>query len=335
MSHLVLIKPSSLRLVVNEDETVLDAALREGFHFPHDCYSGICGACRGRVLEGQVCYQDAMLPSGLTSDEQAEGEALFCSAMPKTDLIIEVENVLDPLQTKLQTVSYQIMSAELLTGHVYRVMLQAMTEQPLRYRAGQYIEILCDHEMGRPFSIANAPLGEGEIELHVRYVADNPYLEEVMAAITARGQMQLRGPFGHCLYHREPALPTIFLAAGTGFAPIKAIIEQALSEGVTQPMYLYWGARTQDDLYLHELAQQWEKYIPQFHYIPVLSASLPSDHWQGRTGWVHHAALADHENFADFQVYAAGPAAMVYAAYEALQARGLKKARMYSDALLT
>lgn len=333
MQYNVYIEPCGLNLSVKATETVLDAALRQGYQFPHDCLSGTCGTCRGRLLEGQVRYEDDDLP-GLTDSEREVGYALFCSAKPASDLIIHIEGVVGPVQLPLKKVVYSVSSIEPLTKTAIKVILQPPANDQVIYRAGQYIEILQRDKSPKPFSIANAPLGNSKfIELHIRQTANNSYATELLAELKTGSLLTIQGPYGHCTLKQDPPFPSIFIAGGVGFAPIKALIEQALASNFTLPIYFYWGARTLTDLYMHDVALRWAKHVPNFYYIPVLSSPQQTDHWQGKIGLVHEAVIANHTDLSRYHIYASGPTEMVYAALHAFQAQGLDRSLMYSDSL--
>lgn len=331
MYYNVHIKPSGHNLAVADNETVLASALRQGYQFPHECVEGVCGTCKGQLLEGEVAYDHSMLPA-LTDDERNAGYALFCSAKPRSDLVIHVEDVIGPEQFPIKQLVYAVKVSENLSPKMHRIILQPPANDHFDYRAGQYLEILHRDKSAKPFSITNAPLGDDKhIELHIRHLPGHAETQELLDEIQSTGKLLLRAPLGNCILRHEPPHPIILLAGGTGFAPFKALIEQALAEGLQRPLYLYWGARTFEDLYLHDLVSRWANYVPEFHYIPVLSESLASDHWLGRTGLVHDAVLTDHSNLAQFHVYASGPIEMVYAALHTFQQHGLQRHLMYSD----
>lgn len=330
MHYTVHIKPSGYNLIVQAGESVLTSAQRSGYHFPHDCENGICGTCKGRLLEGQVGYDDATL-LGLTEDEREAGYALFCLAKPLSDLVIYVEGVIGPEQLPIKKLTYSVQSLEQLTTNIYRTVVIPPADDHLIYRAGQFVEILHRDASPRPFSIANAPLGDAhELEFHIRYYPDNPFTAELLTELQTTKQLRIKGPFGGCILRKELAFPIILVAGGAGFAPLKAILEQALAEGVQQPIYLYWGVRDAGDLYLHDLVTRWAEHISLFHYIPILSAKSPKN-WKGRTGWVHEAIIEDHPHLAQFHIYASGPTEMIYAAFHAFQAHGANRALFYSD----
>lgn len=331
--YTVHIKPSGYNLIVKAGETVAYAALRQGYHFPHDCMAGNCGACRGQLLEGQVEYNEAFLP-GLQEDERESGYALFCSAKPVSDLIIHIEGVIGPAEKPYKKLTYTVKSCTQISKHVYQITLLPPADDFIAYHAGQYVEIVQRDKSPLPYSITNAPLSDDHhLELHIRYLPDHAETGALINHFERKEDIRLQGPSGSCILKQEPPYPFLFLAGGTGFAPHKALIEQILAEGIEQTIYLYWGARTLSDLYFHEQALQWAKQIPHFHYIPVLSAPTQNDQWSGRTGLVHEAVLADHANLAHYHVYASGPYEMVFAALHTFQAAGLKRAFFYSDML--
>lgn len=333
MQYTVHIKPDGFNLKVQSGETVLSAALRAGYQFPHDCQNGVCGTCKGQLLEGQVTYDDPILPA-LSEEERESGYALFCSAKPVSDLVIFINGVLSPACLPVKKLIYTVESLEQITPTIYKAILKPSTEDYILYRAGQYIEILHKDTSPFPFSIANAPLGDDKsLEIHIRYHPDNTYTAELLAQMQSTGLVKIKGPFGNSILHKEPAYPIIFAAGGTGIAPLKALLEQALAEGLQQPLYLYWGARIINDFYLNDLVARWEKYIPNFHYIPILSGKEDQARWKGRSGWVHDAIIQDHPHLENFQIYASGPTEMVYAALHTFKIHGLNRALMYSDAL--
>lgn len=325
----VHIKPSGYTFTVKPNETVLAAALRQNYRFPHNCRNALCGSCKGRLLDGKVEYGKQAVYA-LTEQEREAGLALFCSAKPQSDLIIHIENVQGPEYIAIQTLTCDVTHYQQLAATVWQVLLKPQGVKP-HYRAGQYLEILHRDGSPKPFSIANAPNEEGIIELHIRHMLDNPYTAELITEIKQRQPLRLKLPYGHCIYPKELNVPTILLAGGTGFAPMKAILEEALTQAMPQPVYLYWGARTLPELYLHDLPKAWALQYPHFTFVPVLSRPLAIDQWQGREGFVHEAVITDFPDLSQFQVYASGPPEMVYAALRIFQAQGLPKSSMYSD----
>ncbi len=321
--YLVHDKVSGSTWRVNPGETVLEAALRAAYLFPHHCRNAVCGTCKGRILEGQVSYQDLLL--GISEAEREQGWALFCAAYPQSDLIIQVDGLQSHLQFPVKRLIYSVHLLQTITSQIFRVILKPPVDDFIQYHAGQYIEVLHKDANPLPFSIANAPLGENFIELHIR--VSEPAAKALLNTLQATGEVSLAGPYGHCIYANHGSLPTILLAGGTGFAPCKAIIEMALAEGLPQSLILYWGARTLADLYFHTELTRWAEALPNFHYIPVLS----EEHWQGRMGFVHEAVTQDYQDLSAAHVYAAGPPEMIYAAQKAFIARGLSRFMFQTD----
>lgn len=316
--------------IVMEGETILDAALRQGYFIPYSCHEGLCGTCEAQIIEGHVRYYN---PDDLVleADELAQGKTLCCSATPQSDLLLDIAGVTKPTVSVAQF-EYVLSELHTLNGQLYQATLSP-TETRLEYLAGQYIEVLLPDEEAKAFSIANAPLGEGEIQLHIQCTADNLYAAKLIDHLQRERSLRFRGAQGHCLYHPEPALPAVMIAGGTGFAPLKAIIEQAVQNGLAQPLTLYWTAKTRADLYLHELAQQWDRYIPQFRYVPVLTGKqIPID-WQGATGSVYDLIQKEQHSLQNHHVYISGPPSLTLDAFDKLAPLGLQHHYLYSDAI--
>jgi len=229
------------------------------------------------------------------------------------------------------TTTYKVKQLTPLTDSVLQVFLTPANNKKINYRAGQYIEIVNEDGETRPFSIANAPNGTADIELHIRHTVESPFLSDVIDQILQQEPIQLIGPGGKNIYRDEPSDKVIFLAGGTGLSPLKAIIEQLLQQQSKQAIHLYWGARNLNELYLDKQIRQWAEQHPHFDYTPVLSEPTPEDKWQGLTGFVHEAVVNTYPEMTDLQVYAAGPDIMVYKAREAFEAQGLNPRMMYSD----
>lgn len=227
--------------------------------------------------------------------------------------------------------SYTAVNVELLPGDVYCVKLKSTTADFIEYQAGQYLEILHPELGSRPFSVACAPHLDRLIELHIRNLPDNPFITELLQKIKTQQPLTLTGPYGQNFLHIAATPPLILVAGGTGFAPIKALLEDLVEEKYPGLVHLYWGVRTKADHYLPHIPQQLGKQLKNFKYTPVLSAALPSDHWQGRNGLVHAAVLEDYQDLTGFKVYASGPSEMVVAARDSFVERGLDSNNIHSD----
>jgi len=310
MSFTVSIQPSGHQFQVDDHETVLAAALRHSIGLPYGCKNGACGSCKGKVVAGQLQHgphQD----SALTAEEEASGLALFCCAKPHTDLTIECREVTGMGDIPIKKVPCRVASISKPSADVAIVRLQLPANDRMQYLAGQYIEFLLKDGKRRSYSMANAPHEEGPLELHIRHMPGGTFTDHVFANLKERDILRFEGPLGTFFLREDSNKPIIFLASGTGFAPIKAIIEHMFYSEIDRPMTLYWGARTQADMYMKELAEQWAQIRPHFNFIPVISEAKPEDQWNGRTGLVHQAVMQDHPDLSGHQVYACGVPIMV------------------------
>lgn len=330
--YIVHIKPNDLILMVNPGETVLEAALRQGFSFPFNCQNAVCGTCMGRVLRGKVAYTNDA-EDELCDEEKAEGYAFFCSARPESDLVIEMFHVEAPKVDTGKTVAYVLKSHQALSPNTSLLELYPQKkEDALPFRSGQYVYLSLDEE-SHAYSIANAADDSQRIELHIRHTPENAFAEKMLNLAETGKPLLLSGPHGHCVLHRQPPLPTILLAAGTGFSQMKSLIEEALALSIESPLYLYWGARKREDLYAHELALKWAERYPFIQYHAMLSAP-DAGTWSGEVGYIYEYVVKQHPDLSGFQVYASGPPDMVFAALRLFEQHGLKRDLMYSDMLL-
>lgn len=317
MSYQVTLKTSGKQFTVTQDETLLEAALRQGINLPYGCKNGACGSCKGKVLEGKVSH-DQHSESALSKADETSGGILFCCSHPQSDLLIEAREVQGAGDIAIRKVPCRVNTISKPSSDVAILKLQLPAAERFQFLAGQYIEFLLKDGQRRAYSIANSPDQEGPLELHIRHLPGGVFTDFVFGvsnpALKEKDILRFEGPLGSFFLREDSKKPIIFLAAGTGFAPIKSIIEQMQAKKIDRSIYLYWGGRRPSDLYLSDLCKTWEKEIPNFQYIPVISDDLPEDAWQGRTGFVHEAVIEDHPNLKDFQVYACGAPVMVNAA---------------------
>jgi CDP-4-dehydro-6-deoxyglucose reductase len=319
VSYQVTLKTSGKEFTVNQDETLLEAALRQGINLPYGCKNGACGSCKGKVIEGQLRHGQHS-ESALSKADETSGGTLFCCAHPLSDLIIEAREVQGAGDIAIRKVPCRVNSIHNPSKDVAILKLQLPAAERFQFLAGQYLEFLLKDGQRRAYSIANAPDQEGPLELHIRHLPGGLFTDFVFGAnspaLKEKDILRFEGPLGSFFLREDSKKPLIFVAAGTGIAPIKSIIEQMQAKKINRPIELYWGGRRPSDLYLQDLCKTWEKEFPNFKYIPVISDGLAEDNWCGRTGFVHLAAMADHPNMKDFQVYACGAPVMVNAARE-------------------
>ena len=319
MSYQVTLKTSGKQFTVTQDETVLEAALRQGINLPYGCKNGACGSCKGKVLEGQITHGQHS-ENALSRTDETAGGILFCCSHPQSDLLIEAREVQGAGDIAIRKVPCRVNTISKPSNDVAILKLQLPAAERFQFLAGQYLEFLLKDGQRRAYSIANAPEQEGPLELHIRHLPGGLFTDFVFGAVSPalkeKDILRFEGPLGSFFLREDSKKPIIFLAAGTGFAPIKSIIEQMQTKKIERPIELYWGGRRPSDLYLSDLCKNWEQEIPNFKYIPVISDGLPEDAWRGRTGFVHQAVIDDHPSLKDFQVYACGAPVMVNAARE-------------------
>ncbi|MEW5771392.1 MAG: CDP-6-deoxy-delta-3,4-glucoseen reductase [Pseudomonadota bacterium] len=329
MSYQVTIQPSGHQFTVNEGETLLAAALNAGFAFPYGCRNGACGACKGKVMAGAVDY-GAHQDAALTHEDKAKGLALFCCATAKSDLTLEVKEVGIAKDIPVKTLPCRIERMEKLAHDVMAVWLKLPSNERLQFLPGQYIDFLLKDGTRRSFSLANTPEEDALLELHIRHVPGGKFTDHVFNAMKVKDIMRLNGPHGS-FFLRESDKPAIFVAGGTGFAPIKSILGHAFHHEVDREFVLYWGAKTLADLYQPLVPSGWQQAHRNFSFIPVLSAPAAGDNWAGRSGYVHEAVLADFADLSGYEVYACGAPPMVQAARREFMARGLPEDAFFSD----
>ena len=334
MSYQVTIQPSGHQFTVNSDETILAAALREGVGLAYGCRNGVCGSCKGKLLAGTLDY-GIYKETALRPDEKAEGKALFCRAKPLSDLTIEAKEVSAVKDIAIKTLPCRVETLEKRADDVMVVKIKLPATERLQFLAGQYIDFLLKNGKSRSYSLANPPHDDALLELHIRHVAGGLFSDQVFSTMKARDILRLKGPLGSFFIREDSDLPMIFIAGGTGFAPIKGMLEHAFAAHLDRQMVLYWGVRSLKDLYMVERPQQWQREYPNFSFIPVLSSPEPADQWQGRTGYVHEAVLADFADLSGYQVYTCGAPIMVDSAHGAFTTqRGLPEEAFFADSFV-
>ena len=330
MSSHITIKPSNHTFKAADGETILEAALREGFVIPYGCRNGACGTCKGKILAGEVdygTYQEQALPEA----DKAQGYALFCQSRPLTDVVVECREINAVKDIQIRTLPCRVQQMERVAADVMVLHLKLPASERLQFLAGQYIDILMKGGQRRSFSMANAPHDDALLQLHVRNYG-GPFSEYVFQRMKEKEILRFEGPLGTFFLREDSDKPVILLASGTGFAPIKAIIEHALHVGFNRPMTLYWGGRRRTDLYMNDLAERWAV-ESGLRYVPVLSEPQPEDGWTGRTGFVHLSVMEDFPDLSGHQVYACGAPLMVEAAHRDFTTKcGLPEDEFYSDA---
>jgi len=333
--HNVTLQPSGQQFQVEEGETILAAALRQGLVLPYGCKNGACGSCKGRILEGRVDY-GVYQKRVFADEEKAQGKALFCQAKPLGDVVLEARAVGAAKGIQIKTLPCRVQAMERVADDVIVLRMKLPANEKLKFLAGQFIEFLLKDGTRRSFSMANPPHAAELIELHVRRVAGGKFTEHVFEKMKERDILRFEGPLGVFFLREESPKPVVLVASGTGFAPIKSLLEDAFQRGIERPMTLYWGGRRPKDLYLNALAEKWAREHASFKYVPVISDALAEDRWQGRTGFVHRAVMEDFPDLSGHQVYACGVPIMVDSARrDFTMACKLPEDEFYADSFTT
>lgn len=331
MSYRISLKNSATHFSATEEENVLDAALRHKVTLAYGCRNGSCGACKAQVISGSYrCTEHS--DDALTDSERAAGFTVLCRTHATSDMIIAAREVTGASGFPLRRLPARVEAISPLSHDVVRLALKLPSGQRLQYVAGQYIDVLLRDGKKRSFSIANAPsITSDIIELHIRHQPGGVFSEQVVEQLQVKSILRIEGPFGQFYWRGDLNRSAILVAGGTGFAPIKALLEDRFAHQEVNPLHLYWGVRTQRDFYLLELIQSWQQTQPSFTFVPVLSAPEPSPYWNGRAGWVHETVLADWPDFSLVDVYSCGPPPMVRNLRDAALARGLPPDRFFCD----
>ncbi len=331
MSFEVELAPSGRKFGCDAGETLLSAALRQGLVLPYGCKNGACGSCKGKLLAGEVdygVYQSKALPE----QDRVLGFALLCCATPKTALRLEVREITGLGDVPVRKMPCRVNVIEKRASDVAVLKLQLPANEVLQFKAGQYIEFLLKDGQRRSYSMANSPHDQSGIELHLRHMPGGVFTDHVFTTMKEREILRMEGPMGTFFLREDSNKPMVFLASGTGFAPIKSMIEYGLHKGMNRPLTLYWGGRTKQDLYLLDLAQRWADEYSHIKFVPVLSEALPSDDWTGRTGFVHRAVMQDFPDLSGHQVYACGAPVVVSSAHTDFVALcGLPEDEFFAD----
>ncbi|MBL8264775.1 2Fe-2S iron-sulfur cluster-binding protein [Steroidobacter sp.] len=328
----VTLLPSQQILTVEHGETILDAALRTGLNLPHSCKGGHCSSCRARIRTGTVSYPLGR-PLGLMEDEERDGYALLCQAHAASDEIsIEVRQIRPPVpEIVVKSLPCRIERTQRLTSDIMAVFLRVPASEYFHFVPGQYLDIMLPQNRRRSFSIASTP-GDGKLlELHIRRVSSGEFTQQLFDGTLEKSLLRIEGPLGQFWFRRESPRPALLIGGGTGYAPLRSMLHSLLEVGDRRQLHLYWGAQTASDLYEDaEIKALCAKY-PNLRYIPVLSAPRAEDQWQGRVGFVHAAALADHPDLKLVDVYASGPPVMVETIRHEFMHRGLPAEQLFFD----
>lgn len=342
----ITVQPSGRTFGVNPDEPMLTAAIRSGVGLPYGCKDGACGSCKCKKISGTVVHGPHQ-SKALSDEEEASGYVLTCCGVPHSDVVLESRQVTDEGAFPVKKMPTRVSLLEKKSNDVMLLKLQLPANDSFSYHAGQYVEFLLRDGVRRSYSMANAPhtlaarpqatppIAPG-IELHIRHMPGGKFTDHVFGTMKEKEILRVEGPFGSFFLREDSAKPIVLLAAGTGFAPIKAIIEHMQHKGIERPATLYWGGRRPGDLYMHDWVLQKVAGMPSLKYVPVISDALPEDGWSGRTGFVHKAVLQDLPDLSGYQVYACGaPIVVDSARADYTTQAGLPEDEFFADSFIT
>jgi CDP-4-dehydro-6-deoxyglucose reductase len=312
-------------------ENILSAGLRQGIVIPHNCRNGFCGSCMGLLHSGQVEYEGDEKPRALTEDQEKAGYVLCCQAHTKDDIELEVETIDAVADIEIKTLPCRVNRLEKMADDVMLVELKLPPHEKFIFHAGQYLDFLLRDGRRRSFSMANPPSSDGVIELHIREVPGGFFTGQVFNEMKEKDMLRIQGPFGTFLLRDDSSRPVIMIAGGTGFAPLKSMLEGVRAQGCDRPIHLYWGARAARDLYFDKQLKQWIEELDCLTYTPVLSEPHASDKWTGAKGWVHEKVMEDFPDLQGVDVYASGPPPMVNAIQKSFPLVGLQQGHLYFD----
>lgn len=330
MSHTIRIVGTDQRFMAEAGDTLLNAAGHAGLALPWRCADGSCGSCRCQLRAGEC-----ELIGGARLQAVTGGDAVpvvrMCQACPRSNLVLAPVGIRRVEDVVCREFTLELVSRESLSASVVKLVFEVRDGPSVRWLAGQYVELRGADGRRRPFSIANASRGDGRIEMHVRHEPGASFNRHLYETLHVGMQLQAEGPLGTFVPRENSARPILFVAGGTGMAPIKAVIEHFAVLGSHRPMQLYWGTRHPRELYLDTLIEAWSQEIPQLRFVPVVSDARVALDAGVRRGMVLDAVLADHSQLAPFDVYVCGPPAMVEAAIDAFTTAGLPRAQLFFD----
>lgn len=337
MSFTITVQPSGRTFTAEANQALLSAAIAQGIGMPYGCKDGACGSCKCKKLEGTIVQGTHQLKA-LSLDEAAQGFILTCCATALSDVVLESRNVTDESAFPIKKMPTRVASLSKGSHDVIVLRLQLPAADVFKYHAGQYVEFMLAGGDRRAYSMANAPhtqLHTPQLELHIRHTPGGKFTDHVFGSMKEKEILRVEGPFGSFYLREDSVKPMVLLASGTGFAPIKAIIEHMQFKGITRPALLYWGGRRPADLYMHDWVLGKVGEMPNLSYVPVVSDALPEDAWTGRTGFVHNAVLQDLADLSAYQVYACGAPIVVDSAQAAYAKAGLPDDEFYADSFVT
>ena len=309
------------------DQSVLDAALAAGLNLPHSCKSGNCSSCRARLIAGQIEYPFGK-PLGLSDAETGAGFILMCQARARADITIETLEIHPAHEITIHRLPCRIERVVPLAHDVIALFLRLPAAEDFPFEAGQYIDVMLDGGRRRSFSIASPPHASRPLELHVRRVAGGEFTDTLFEGQPQNSLLTIEGPLGQFTYRQSDAR-ILMVGGGTGLAPLLCILRHVIENDIARDITLYWGVRSERDLYAQEVLAALARRCARFRHFPVLSEATSG--WRGRRGFVHDAVLEDYSSLAGYDIYASGPPAMIEAVRAGFDRCGADPSRLYFD----
>ena len=335
MTFQISVLPSGRSFTTNPGEAMLAAGIRQGIGLPYGCKDGACGSCKCKKLEGMVEHGPHQ-SKALSAEEEAEGFVLTCCGVPLSDVVLESRQVTEAGAFPIRKMPSRVAALERKSHDVMLVRLQLPANDPFVYHPGQYVEFILRDGARRSYSMANAPHHGPGVELHIRHMPGGKFTDHVFGLMKEKEIQRIEGPFGSFYLREDSDKPMVLLASGTGFAPIKALIEHLQFQNIQRPATLYWGGRRPEDLYMDDWVQAKLAEMPHLAYVPVISNATPDDNWNGRTGFVHRAVLEDFPDLSGYQVYACGaPIVIDSARKDYSDLAGLPEEEFFADSFIT
>lgn len=332
MSFKIQIEGSDVTFDCVANENLLDAAMRQGIEMPYSCRKGVCGNCKGRVLQGELVSgtQGGSHEAGI----QRPDEHLFCKAQPDSDLFIAPKtwHRVDP--TARKTLQAKVFKKIQLAPDVTQLQLRFPAGMRVKFKAGQYLQLVLPNGQRRSYSMANAPHESDSVQLHIRNLPQGHFSDDLLKKLQVGEFLKIELPHGDFWLREDSDRPMLMVAGGTGFAPIKSILDHIVRQKLHRIVHLYWGARTQEGIYAADVMARWARQFPDWVMHPVLSNTTDESAWSGRVGFVHEAVCADFKDLSDWDVYACGGMPMVTALRDVCSKLGHLKANFYSDAFV-
>ena len=333
--HTVRFEPVGIEMEVEEGETVLDAAFRQGISLMHGCKEGQCGSCKSKLIDGDaelLKYSTFALPDY----ESETGHVLLCRLHAFSDISVELLNYDEDLLSRsiaVKSFDGRVTNISALTHDIR--LLEVEIDKPLRFWAGQYVDLeLPGKNIVRAFSMANAPEEGTKLKFIIKKYPNGAFSALLDGELKVGDPLVAKGPYGTCFRRENRPGPMLLIGGGSGMSPLWSILHDHIASGEQRPIRFFYGARTRADLfYLSELEEIAGKHL-DFKFIPALSHADPADDWQGERGFVHEVVQRHlrEENLAgQIDAYACGPTPMIDAMLPVLQQNGVEPERIYFD----